>query len=401
MWDSAAGRRHGTLLSCNYPDRLPSLTPTCLTANRNRILHLIDTGGPGGAETIFLDLVRGLSDHGWDSTPVVPKRDWLDRAVRRVGFDPIVDAARRAFDSSYAWRLRRLVAEREIHLVQTHLLASSVYASIALSGTGVPVVCTFHGQPDIPSEGLLTAVKCRLLSRHWVHPVCVSASLRDHFVVNGRLPDRTLVIQNGVPMDGAGGSSGGETTLPDELRLSPDTLLLGAIGNVRPSKAYDVLLQAMALLKGIMPTVHLVIVGQTDNALGDELKSLREELGLESDVTFLGFRDDVSSVMAALDAYVLSSNDEGFSLALVQAMAAGLPVVATACGGPQEIIGSSKSVLLVEPGDIQGLAASMGRILSDRSLAAGLGRRARARARARFSVERMLRAYDALYRSLV
>ncbi len=117
--------------------------------------------------------------------------------------------------------------------------------------------------------------------------------------------------------------------------------------------------------------------------------------------TLRSLRDDVSSVMAALDAYVLSSNDEGFSLALVQAMAAGLPVVATACGGPQEIIGSSKSVLLVEPGDIEGLAASMGRILSDRSLAAGLGRRARARARERFSVERMLRAYDALYRSLV
>ncbi len=146
-----------------------------------RILHLIDTIGPGGAETVYLELVRGLAEYGWDSLPVVPGKGWLDDTLRSDGLEPeCFDAAGR-FDLGYAQRLRSLIQREHIDLVQTHLLGTSVYGTLACLGTSVPVVSTLHGQPDISPTDRLRAIKVRLLARPANRVVCVSESLRTHF----------------------------------------------------------------------------------------------------------------------------------------------------------------------------------------------------------------------------
>jgi glycosyltransferase involved in cell wall biosynthesis len=172
---------------------------------------------------------------------------------------------------------------------------------------------------------------------------------------------------------------------------------VGAVGNVRPSKAYHVLLDAFARVRAALPAARLVVAGQARGALHEQLLRQRARLGLEGAVDFIGFRSDVADVLRTFDVFVLSSSDEGFSLSTVQAMAAGLPVVATRCGGPEQIVGDSGGALLVPTNDPGALAGAILRVIRTPSLAEGLRAAARQRAFDAFSLERMLGDYDALY----
>ncbi len=117
-----------------------------------------------------------------------------------------------------------------------------------------------------------------------------------------------------------------------ELGISDDTALIGAIGNIRKPKAYDVLLRAARALADGSRRFHLVIAGDRANTLGRDLEVLKRNLGLDGQVTFLGLREDVPRVLNNLDVFVLSSHTEGFSIACIEAMACGIPVVATRSG---------------------------------------------------------------------
>ena len=359
------------------------------------MLHLIDTGGPGGAETVFLDLARELARRGWQSIVVVPERDWLHHRARSAGFEPLVIRASRSFDLAYLRTLRSIVRDRNVDLVQTHLLGTSVYGTLACMGTKVPVVSTFHGRPDIRGKGPGALIKNRLLRSDRNRVVCVSESLRTHFIATGALPESARVIHNGVEFEAIATPAGPE--LRDELNVPGDAMLVGAIGNVRPSKGYSILLRAFARVRSDVPTAHLVVAGQHGGPLGEHLLRESRELGLNGAVHFLGFRSDVSTILRQLDVFALASLDEGFSLAIVQAMASGLPVVATRSGGPEEIVGAGGPAMLVPPGDPTALARALVEVLVDRDLAHTLGHAAREHVRDRFTIGRMGDRYEQLY----
>lgn len=361
---------------------------------RRRVLHLIDTGGPGGAETVYLRLAAGLAERGWDSVLGVPEDDWLAAALRQQGLQPVHLGTDRALDLGFARRLRKEIRSRRVDLVQAHLLGSSVYASMACLGTRVPVVCTFHGQPDIPPGGRFSSLKTTLIGRRENRIVCVSHSLERYFRQQGFLTGDIHVIHNGVPLQAP--AEGDGKRLRAELGIPADAPLFGAVGNIRRSKDYPMLIRAFAEVSRDLPDAHLLIAGHGDGPLLADLESLRRSLRLEGKVHLLGFREDVEHVLSTLDVYVLSSSDEGFSLALVQAMAAGLPIVATRCGGPEEIVGDSGGAVLVRPGDPTLLATEMTRTWRDPGLRRRLASRARERSGA-FTVDAMVEGYNRLY----
>ena len=344
---------------------------------------------------MFLELVRGLPARGWNSVPVVPEVDWLAAALRDEGFVPPCVAATGRFDISYARRLRSIVRREQISLVQTHLLATSVYATLACLGTDVPVVSTFHGHPDISRADRLAGLKARILTRSRNRVVCVSESLRDHFERSVPFRRDAEVIPNGI--DTTAFSPGRSGRVRAELAISSATPLVGAIGNIRASKDYPTLFAAFARVRQAVPDARLVIAGQGSGSLYENLLRQRTDLGLEGAIGFLGFRSDVADVLRSLDLFVLSSSDEGFSLATVQAMATGLPVVATRCGGPEQIVGASGAAVFVSPRDPAALAEGMLRVLRDPGLARRLGDAGRTRAVDAFSIERMLDSYSDLY----
>lgn len=367
---------------------------------RRTVLHLIESDGPGGAETVFADLVRRIEDENFHSIAVLPGRTpWLTDALS--GHTVLKAAStgwpqKRPFDLAYASTLRRIFNDTRADVVHAHSFGCAVYASFALLGSRAKLISTFHGLVDISASGRLTALKWRMLSRA-AAIVCVSESLRMAACATpGVRASRVQTIYNGI--DVAQFEPARHDRLRDQLGLAPGTVLLGAAGNVRPAKAYDVLLHAMAALRDRGMNVHLAIAGDvTPSPLVESLRTLTRDLGLAAHVTYLGFVAEIAEFLNGLDVFVLSSHTEGFSIATVQALAVGLPVVATRCGGPEEILQDGLSGLLVDVGSSFALADGVGRVIADVALRTSLSQAATRRSLEAFSLDMMVQKYEELY----
>ena len=368
----------------------------------HRILHLIDTGGPGGAETICSRLAAHFSSEDWRSVVAVPERDWLYHELLSCGISPIALPSHRRLDVALLRRMMTIVGEEDIDLIHAHLLGSAVYGSLVGALSRRPVVATFHGRPDIPRRGgLAGSIKSRILGSRHTHTVCVSADLRDFFVKKQLLPVDTDVVPNGVRLPRV--TEATRIDFRSTLSLSDECFIVGALGNIRTSKDYPTLLRAMKRLIMRDVPAELVIAGHfdPDGVLYQELTGSIQKLGIERSVHFLGFRDDVFPVLRGLDAFALSSTDEGFSLSLVQALAAGTPVVATRSGGPTEIVGHSRGAILVPTRDDEQLASALADIWRHPAKAKTMASRGQSHVREHFSEERMLQSYETLYRRVL
>ncbi len=361
---------------------------------RGRVLHLIDTTGPGGAETVFLQLAAGLRQRGWDSRAVVVGPGWVLDSIREMQVGVDIVETRGRLDIGYLLSLRDLVRQHRIQLIHAHLFSPAVYASAIGAITGTPVIATFHGSSDTRAAGVGGRLRYRLLERK-ARVVCVSETLRSELLARQRLSDGTVsVIHNGVDVDLFAAADG--SAVREELGAADDTVLVGALGNVRPAKDYATLIRAAARMAPD-ERFRFVIAGERTQPLYGQLLELRDGLGLESRVRFIGFRDDVPALLAALDILVISSSSEGFSLAALQAMAAGTPVVATRSGGPEGIITHEEDGLLVAARSPADIAAAVQRLADDPELASGLRGRARETVRNQFSLAAMLDRYERLY----
>ncbi len=172
----------------------------------------------------------------------------------------------------------------------------------------------------------------------------------------------------------------------------PDTPVVGTVAVFRTQKRLDRWLEAAAAVRQSVPDVHFLLVG--DGPVRPELERLAGSLGISDRVHFAGLTDDVPPYLAAMDIYLMSSEFEGLPLALLEAMAAGLPVAATAVGGIPEVIDSDAAGMLVEPGDVAGLAAATVRLLEDRAVAGSIGATGRELVEEKFGVERMARELE-------
>jgi glycosyltransferase involved in cell wall biosynthesis len=278
------------------------------------------------------------------------------------------------------------------------LFGANVYSSLAGLLCGVPVVATFHGAVDVDGRNRLRGLKFALINAGSRRVVFVSDHLRQHILAGARLaPERTTRIYNGIDLACHAPQRG--TTLRQELGLHDTDILIGAVGNLRPAKGYDVLLQAAALLAARDTRFKIVIAGHGSGQLHQHLLALRARLGLEGRVFFLGFRADVVDFLHNLDIFVLSSITEGLSISTIEALACGLPVVVTRSGGPEEIVHHENNGLLVDVGSPGQLAAAVERIATDAVLARALSTNA-LRSAARFDESAMLADYEALYDEL-
>jgi len=360
-----------------------------------RVLHLIDTTGPGGAETVFLSLIRGLPRDEWESIPIVQGSGWVQDSLRAGGYDPPVVPSQRPLDIGYVRDLRRTIRDKNIDLVHGHLLSSALYGGLAARLAGVPMVATLHGIPDLQGSRLKYEIIRRLVNRI----VFVSQSLRDHAISNTPLKaGNSSVIHNGIDLRdfhprGREQQHMGDPGAP---------LLIGAVGNIRALKDYPTFLQAAALVEAAAPgRCRFVIAGETNAPLFSELMELRQTLGLEKNLEFLGFRADIASFLRTLDIFVLSSSSEGFSIATIQAMATGVPVVATRSGGPEEIIQHGETGFLVSTESPRELAEGILSLVCDPGLMSQLGRDGRRQVESNFSLDAMIRGYDRLYREIL
>lgn len=360
-----------------------------------RVLHLINTAGPGGAETVYLNIVDSLDRETWESVAVVPEMDWLTRRLTALGHAPILETCHGLLDFRYWLRLAQLIRKESIDVVHAHLFGPALEASLIGVLTRVPVICTLHGRGDLSPGERFKSGKFRLINRGAARVVFVSESLRRYFLEQGPLrPELTTVIPNGIDLRRFEEPYAG---LKREMGIPEDRFIVGAVGNLRSVKRYDVLVRAAARLRAQSPDYFFVIVGDAPAELHAELMALRDSLGLEDALRFVGFQEEVEKYLSTFDLFALSSDSEGFSIATVQAMAAGLPIVATRCGGPEEILEHGRTGQLVPAGDPTAMADAIESLRGDAAGRASLGHAARAEVEQRFSLAAQVASYERLY----
>lgn len=358
------------------------------------VLHIIDTAGPGGAETVFLQTATRIDPARFQPATVIGETGWLAKQLQQAGLAAHVVPAKGSFNARYLATLLRLARQHRSDVIVAHLYGSSVYASLVGTLLSIPVVSVLHGQSDVPRTERFASLKAAIVRRGSPRVVFVSERLEEHLRPRlGLSTEQCAVIANGV--DTGVFRPAPDRSLRTELRLPDDAALIGAIGNVRQPKAYDVLLRAARTLMDRSQRFHLVIAGDCANALGEQLEQLSRDLGTERHVTFLGLRPDVSRILNNLDAFVLSSHTEGFSIACIEAMACGIPVIATRSGGPEQIL-AGEAGILVPTGDPESLALGIERVTSSKDLAATLTARAMHRVHEQYSLTGMLSRYESL-----
>jgi glycosyltransferase involved in cell wall biosynthesis len=359
------------------------------------ILHLIDTTGPGGAETVFINLLKELQQTRFRNVVVLRGEGWVADQVRAVGITPRFINSKGSFNLGYIFGLRRLVAEERVELIHAHLLGSNVYGALLAMICRKPMIATFHGAVDVAAGERFLRAKFGIIGWGASAIVCVSKRLQEALAERSSLPARKLyLIYNGVDPDlfCEAPASG----LKEELGLPPESNLVVSIGNVRPAKGYDYLVDAAVKMVNLDPNTHFVVVGHQRPALFEKLKEQMAGAAQQPRIHWLGFRQDVVDVLRQADIFLLPSTSEGFSISTVEAMMAGVPIIATRSGGPEEIISDGKTGLLIPIRDPDAIVSAIQR-LNNRELRQQVTEKALESAKTRFSLASMLRAYQGLY----
>jgi glycosyltransferase involved in cell wall biosynthesis len=363
-----------------------------MICNMRNILHAIDTDGPGGAETVFMQVAAGMCQYEFQSTPAIKGEAWLAAQLRGRGLEPLFVDSKGSFNIRYLLQLMNIIRVRKIDIVLSHLFGSNVYCSLAGILCKVPVISVFHGNVDVASNDLLARLKLRLISAGSRKIVFVSNHLQNEMARRFDLrKEKCTTIYNGVPVHKFRPFA--DDKIRNALALRRDDLLIGAIGNIRPAKGYDQFIRAASILAGRSDRYKFVIMGEGGNPLEAELRALVDALNLGDRFFFWGFHDDIAGALNNLDIFVQSSTSEGFSISIVEAMACELPIVATRSGGPQEILTHEKNALMVDPCSPEQIAAAVERLAENPTLGKTLSTNARNHAVATFSQEAMLQAY--------
>jgi glycosyltransferase involved in cell wall biosynthesis len=361
-----------------------------------RIAHLIETDGPGGAERMVADLATELQRAGAQTLVVLPadREGWLSRQLADSGVAIEYFRLDRPLSFAFARWLTSVFRRHRVAIAHSHEFTMAVYGGWAAWRARIPHTITMHGN-HYYAKRLRRRLALRASVSLGSRMVAVSEELRRHL---GRdlwlATSRINTIPNGVRPAHVANS-----TLREELRLAPEDRVLLAIGNLYPVKGHRYAVEALALLRERDPKLHLLIAGRGE--LDDALRKQAEALGVVDRLHLLGLRSDIPNLLAAADVFVLPSLSEGLPLALLEAMFAGRPIVASDVGEIRNVLANGDAGMLVPAGDAPGLAAALATLLEAPTHAQELASRARHRAQLEYDVSRMVGRYAEVYDGLL
>jgi glycosyltransferase involved in cell wall biosynthesis len=237
-------------------------------------------------------------------------------------------------------------------------------------------------------ERVLSALTDRLIA-------LTEAERQDHLDRAVGEADRFVVVPSGIDRERFGRARAQGKQQPDWFGCPPEALIVGSVGWLTDVKGHEYLIEAVAKLKPDFPSLHLVIIGSGDRH--DALLQQSELAGLRDAVHLLGHRDDIEACLAGMDLFVLPSLNEGMGRALIEAMAAGLPVIASRVGGIPAVISHERTGLLVPPGDASALAEALRRLLDRPEWATQLGLAASRSVDSRYGSVSMVHAIESIF----
>jgi glycosyltransferase involved in cell wall biosynthesis len=347
----------------------------------------------GGAERVVLDLAKAQRAAG-HRVSVVSLSDI--RGAMAAEFQPVVDTLeavpKRAggTDPTLPFRLARWFRAHRTEVVHTHNELPLIYGAPGGRLARAAVVHSKHGIVPVGSRAHRLRQAAAMAAHYFV---AVSAATADVARDNRECdPKKLRVVINGTDLTRFPAPAAARSAIRSELGIPEDARVLVTIGRLVKEKNHALLVRAAAPLLG--PETRLVIVG--DGALRDDLRKVVAQLG-RGYVHLTGARRDVPSLLASADAYALSSDSEGLPIGLLEAWAAGLPVVSTAVGGIPAAVTSEENGILVPPGDATALEAALARVLEPNEAIAAMAKRGRAHVLATYSSEQMAKSYFDLY----
>jgi sugar transferase (PEP-CTERM/EpsH1 system associated) len=347
----------------------------------------------GGLEKMVVSLIQGVDPSRFRTVLCCIERqgEWFCEAERYCDAALVLNK-KPGLAYGLPFKLARFFKANHVDIVHCHNFAGFVYGSLgARIARHSAVVYTVHG-PEMPDK-----TRQRLFQRLPLVDavVTVSEHMRRTAVERiGLKAERVTTIANGIPVRDRGDSRRQED-IKGDAGPGERAFAIGSVGRLSPEKDQKMLLRGFALVISKHPNARLLMVG--DGPLRQELEACSKALGLAAHVRFLGSRPDVAEILDGLDLFVMSSREEGLPVALLEAMAAGLPVVATRVGGIPDVVTSGKTGILVPAGEPERLAEAINTLIEDRELATAIGLEGQKIVAERFDSSHMVARYEELY----
>ncbi|OGQ87751.1 MAG: hypothetical protein A2512_10565 [Deltaproteobacteria bacterium RIFOXYD12_FULL_56_24] len=364
-----------------------------------KVLHVITTINRGGAENHLVELVRGQVEQGLQVVVAYLKGDgyWANE-LRNLGVRVESLQLEHYGESAPMWRLRNLIRQCKHDIIHAHMPPAELYTRLAvmfLRPAPVMVISKHNDEPFY--RGLGQRVVGAWVARRAARMIAISDAVNTYACTHLKMPAAHVVtVHYGIdPLPFEQVEDGRRLALRAEWGIPFEAWVIGTVARLVPQKALHTLLTGYAQyrVQARHPS-RLVLVGR--GPLETELKSLAQQLGLADEIIWAGFREDIPVVMKAFDTFALTSSYEGFGLVLLEAMAAGRPVVATAVSAIPEIVEDGETGLLCRSSDVDGLARALLQ-LEDASLRARLGAAGHERAVECFALTRMAENTLAVY----
>jgi glycosyltransferase involved in cell wall biosynthesis len=359
----------------------------------------------GGAEQQFLELAKGLDKRHFKTIVVTLYAGGdLEPEVKNLpGIEYICLNKKNKYNFFTLFTILRLLRQKHIDVIQPFLTPATFYTLVpaVINRTPVKVITERGNKRSKPGLGHSLYLRAEdFFTRFAGLVIPNSKSGKDYLISRGINPNRIRVIYNGINTKRLAADPAKVARIKAGMGLLSNGIVVGISASLTANKDHATFLHAARLVSRAMPQVKFAILG--DGPLGPMLQNMAKELGIESKVNFLGNQTDVGSYLSTFDvACLCSSEPEGCSNSILEAMAFGKPVVATDAGGNNELIVNGETGLIVPVRNPERLAEAILTCLQQPERARGMGQRGREIITSRFSLERMVRDYETLYEEAI
>ena len=367
--------------------------------NGLHIVHVLASFEVGGAERVALSLVKSQKDQGATVTVAAlsDRNPILREQFDALGIETtIFQRKMRGVDIFMIRDLSRFFLEHKANLVHTHNPLANIYSTLATRGSKLPVVYTKHGDAIARGFRMWLRRRCTRMNRRIV---TVSEATADTAMQLGEHNGtRPTVIENGVDCEVFQPRETTRHQMRQQLGFSNDEIVFGSVARLQPVKRHDIQLKAIEPI--LNQNVRIAVCGDGD--LSQELNTWVANSAKKEFISMLGNRTDIPELLNAYDIFVLSSEREGLPLVVLEAMAAGTPVIATAVGGIPRVIEHGVNGFLVQDVTPEAFRSELKHVLElPPEELAKIGKAAREHVLAKYSTAAMSRAYEEVYRSML
>jgi len=334
---------------------------------RINVLYIIWSLGLGGAEQVVINLARGMDKEKFKvMVCCLNDKGVFAEELEKEGIEVIALNKKGKFDVSVVFKLVNIMRKYKVDIVHTHLWGANLWGRLAAKLAGIKVIAATEHNVDVWKPWYYFEID-RLLQHLTDKIIVVSEKVKEFYVKRGISEDKIEVVYNGISLSSPSLPSyhlpgGTEENVKVEFGIRPEDKVLAVIGRLVEQKGHRYLFEALHLLDGRYK-LKVLVVG--DGPQREQLVSMARQLGMEDKVVFTGLRKDVNDILPAVDMLVMPSLREGLPMVLLEAMAAGVPVVATKVGGVPEIIEDGKNGLIVEPANVDMLKTAISEILDN------------------------------------